>query len=197
MKNKLIIIGASGHGLVLADIALKLGYSVSFWDDDVTKMNLNYSVEKRALNVPENVSIIIGIGSNYIRKKISLQYSLEKYISMIHPKSIISENNYIGIGSVVMAGACISHGSTIGEHCIINTAAVIDHDCLIENFVHVSPNATLCGNVSIGSGSWVGAGSVIIQGVCIGKNVIIGAGAVILSNVPDNTTVVGNPGKII
>ena len=80
---------------------------------------------------------------------------------------------------------------------IINTKASIDHDCIIEDFVHISPGAILCGNVQVGELSWIGAGSVIIQGIKIGKNVIIGAGTVVIHDVPDNVTIVGNPGKII
>ncbi len=197
MKNKLIVIGASGHGGVVADLADMLGYSVCFWDDDISKKVFNYLVFQRAKIVPEDSSIIIGIGSNIIRKNISLEYKNERYVSLIHPNSNTSKNIKIGIGSVVVAGACINNGTFIGDHCIINTGVVVDHDCIIKDFVHISPNATICGNVTVGKGSWVGAGSIIIQGIKVGKNVTIGAGSVIIKDIPDNATVVGNPGKII
>ena len=51
--------------------------------------------------------------------------------------------------------------------------------------------------VKIGKRSFIGANSVVKQGISIGKDVTIGAGSVIINNVPDNATVVGNPGKII
>jgi acetyltransferase EpsM len=185
MKNKLVIIGASGHGGVVADLAVMLGYSVCFWDDDISKKMTNYLVSKIGEKVPEYSSIIIGIGSNIIRQNISLQYDKSSFITLIHPNSNISKNFKIGLGSVVVAGVCI------------NTGVVVDHDCMINDFVHISPNATLCGNVTIGKGSWVGAGAIIIQGIKVGKNAIIGAGSVIIKDIPDNATVVGNPGKII
>jgi acetyltransferase EpsM len=195
--NSLIIIGASGHGAVIADFAIQLGYNIIFWDDDLSRTMKHFIVEKRLLHVPENAHLFIGIGVNNIREKISLQYRTGKFVTLIHPNSIISGNVVIGIGSVVMAGACINNSSIIGDHCIVNTGAVVDHDCIIESYVHVSPNATLCGNVTIGKGSWVGAGSVIIQGVTVGKNVTIGAGTVVIRDIPDDSTVVGNPGRII
>jgi acetyltransferase-like isoleucine patch superfamily enzyme len=37
----------------------------------------------------------------------------------------------------------------------------------------------------------------IKQGITIGDDVIIGAGAVIINDIPSNSTVVGNPGRII
>lgn len=197
MKKQVVIIGASGHGGVISDIADRLGYSILFWDDDTTKKVQNYKVEKREKFVPENSSIIIGIGSNLIRKKISIEFYTYNYITLVHPNSIIAKNCKIGLGTVLMSGVSINNGSFIGDHCIINTGAVIDHDCILYDFVHVSPNATLCGNVSIGKGTWIGAGAVIIQGIKIGENVIIGAGSIVINDIPDNATVVGNPGKII
>jgi sugar O-acyltransferase (sialic acid O-acetyltransferase NeuD family) len=197
MKNKLIIIGASGHGGVVADLAELLGYSVCFWDDDVNKNLANYLVSERGRYVPENSSLILGIGSNFIRENISLQYPKDSFITLIHPNANISRNTKVGKGSIVVAGVCINNGTFIGDHCIINTGAVVDHDCLISDFVHISPNATLCGNVSIGKGSWVGAGAILIHGIKVGENTVIGAGAVIIKDVPDYAIVVGNPGKII
>jgi sugar O-acyltransferase (sialic acid O-acetyltransferase NeuD family) len=195
--NNLIVIGASGHGNVIADIAKLLGYTTLFWDDDSSKKIGNLKVEKRCLVVPLNSKIIIGIGSNKTRKNISSQYPNDSFISIIHPKSIISGNSKIGIGTVIMAGAIINNGVVLGKHCIVNTGAVIDHDVTLGDFVHISPNATLCGNVFVGNDTWIGAGSTIIHGINIGKNVIIGAGAVILNDVPDNSIFVGNPGRHI
>jgi sugar O-acyltransferase (sialic acid O-acetyltransferase NeuD family) len=195
--NSLIIIGASGHGSVIADLAKDLGYSIFFWDDDLQKQVSGFNVFKRELNISINSRLIIGIGSNKTREAISLQYPQESFISLVHPKTIVSNNTKIGTGTVVLSGAIINCGTTIEAHCILNTSAVIDHDCVLGKFVHVSPNVTLCGNVIIGSGTWIGAGATVIQGIRIGQNVIIGAGSVIIKDVPDNATVVGNPGKII
>ena len=96
-----------------------------------------------------------------------------------------------------MPGVTINSSTIIGAHCIINTNSSVDHDCVLEHYVHISPNATLCGSVFVGEGTHIGAGSVLIPGVKIGKWCTIGAGSVIIKDVPDYSTVVGNPGKII
>ena len=197
MINNIIIIGASGHGKVVAEIALLSGYSVSFWDDDIFKKLEEYEVSQRKLEVPQDSYLIIGIGNNKIREFLSVQYSKNYYCLLKHPKAVISERTQIGIGTIAMSSVCVNVGAIIGDHCILNTNCVIDHDCLIDDFAHISPNATLCGNVKIGKGTWVGAGATIIQGVKVGVNVTVGAGAVIINDVPDNVTVVGNPAKII
>lgn len=49
----------------------------------------------------------------------------------------------------------------------------------------------------IGNNVQLHAGCIVIGGITIGDNVIIGAGAVVVKNVPENSIVVGNPGRII
>ena len=87
--------------------------------------------------------------------------------------------------------------TTIEEGVIVNTNAIIEHECYLGSFCHVAPGVVLAGNVKIGKRSFIGANSVIKQGITIGNDVTIGAGSVILNDVPNNVTVVGNPGKII
>jgi carbonic anhydrase/acetyltransferase-like protein (isoleucine patch superfamily) len=78
--------------------------------------------------------------------------------------------------------------------------------------IHTDPGfgATLGNNVSIGhmvmlhgctigDGTLIGIGSVILNGAVIGKNCLIGANSMITEgkNIPDNSVVMGSPGKII
>jgi acetyltransferase EpsM len=141
-------------------------------------------------------NLIIAIGDNLIRKKLSKNNNAN-FIKLIHPKTTISPFATIEKGTVVMAGSIINSDSKIGAHCIINTRALIEHDCTIGNFAHISPKAALAGNVTVGEGTQIGLGAIVIQGIKIGKWVTIGAGAVIIKDVPDYAVVVGNPGRVI
>jgi acetyltransferase-like isoleucine patch superfamily enzyme len=49
----------------------------------------------------------------------------------------------------------------------------------------------------VGRKTFVGAGAIIRQGITIGENVMVGAGAVVIRDIPDNTTVVGNPQRVL
>ena len=200
MKNKIYFLyGASGHCKVILDIIKLYGGQVKFIiDDDASKKDLlGIHIEsKKAINKIRN-NLIISVGKNKTRKRIVQSINSDVYTTLVHPKSIIDDTVKINTGSVVMAGSIINSSTIIGKHSIINTSASIDHDCIIGDFVHISPNATLCGNVSVGELSQIGAGSVVIQGVKIGKNVTVGAGSVIIKDLPDNSVVVGNPGKVI
>lgn len=199
MENKVILYGASGHCKVIIDILECSNVGIKNIVDDNPKSTtiLGKSVvHSSEISLQPTDSVILSIGNNKVRKKLSNQFNVN-FVTAIHPTAIVSQHNSIGAGTVVMAGAIINPDATIGNHCIINSGAVVEHDCIIENYVHISPNASLAGGVEVGEGSQVGIGATIIQGIKIGKWVVIGAGAVIINDVPDHSVVVGNPGKVI
>jgi sugar O-acyltransferase (sialic acid O-acetyltransferase NeuD family) len=197
MKSKsLNILGTGGHAKVVIESAILSGFEInSLYDDDIRKVNSYF------VNVPIKGPIddkiignsVVAIGQNNIREQIIQRFPKGKWISVIHPSAIISEDVIIGEGTVVMAGVIIQPGSRIGNHCIINTGSCIDHDCIIEDYVHVAPNSSIAGGVYIGKGAFIGIGSCIIPQIVIGKWSIIGAGSVVISNQPDYCTSVGMP----
>lgn len=193
----MIIYGASGHGKVICDILKKLKLDNIIFIDDADKGNsfYNFPLFKTDNYQIQNEKLIIAIGNNSIRKKISLKY--QYFGKAIHPSAEISESCQIGEGTVVMANVTCNADSKIGRHVILNTSCSVDHDCNIGDFVHISPNVSLAGNVKIGEGTHIGIGASVIQGINIGKSVTVGAGAVIIKDIPDGATVVGVPGKII
>ncbi len=189
------LFGASGHGKVIISIIETLNIKLSnIYDDRAPFIILGYQVKKYDGNETEN--FIISVGNNKTRKSISKKLNVN-YTKIIHPSAIIDKNVFIDIGTVIMPGCIINVDTKIGKHCIINTSSNIDHECIINDYVHVSPSATLCGNVIVGEGTHIGAGATIIPNVKIGKWCTIGAGSVIIKDIPDNTTVVGNPARII
>lgn len=201
MKDKLLIIGASGHGKVVAEIALKMNKwkEIAFLDDNI---NIKETLGLRVIGKTDDVLLYIdecdffvGIGNNDIRSEI--QYSLEKLNAsipiLIHPNSIISEKVVLGAGSVVMAGAIINCCTKIGKGCIINTGSTLDHDNIIDDFVHISPGAHLAGSVKIGKGTWLGIGSVVSNDVSIVKGCKVGAGSVVIKDIKESGTYVGVP----
>ncbi|MGA6119772.1 acetyltransferase [Sphingobacterium anhuiense] len=195
--KKMYLLGASGHGKVIAEIAESNGVSIEgFIDADTNKLSLlGYPVFHQIPS--EIVEVVIAIGNNKIRQKLVNNNTNFKYYSLIHPNANVSKRVLLEEGTVVMAGATVNVDANIGKHCIINTNASVDHDCVIGDFVHISPNAALAGNVSIGEGTHIGIGAIIIQGITIGSWCTIGAGAVIIRDIQDGFTVVGNPGRII
>lgn len=204
MNNRLAIFGASGHGKVIAEAALLLGWKkIDFFDDN--SVNLDHKIMvigdfDDLLEQHGNYDgIIVGIGDCRTRVKSfdKLKERGAKIVTIIHPFSSISLSSTIGEGVIICPGAIVGVDVHIGDSVIINTGATVDHDCTLNSGVHISPGANLCGGVFVGSRSWIGAGSVIKQGVIIGDDVTIGAGTVVLSDVISGTILVGNPSRVV
>ena len=125
MKEKLLIIGASGHGKVVADIALKMNKwkSIAFLDDDESvKSSLGVEVVGKSLDAFKHLQdcdIFVGIGNNEIRGNIQekLQAKGASIPILIHPTAIIGDKVELASGTVVMAGVVINCCSEIGKGC--------------------------------------------------------------------------------
>ena len=202
--KRLAIIGAGGHGKVVAEIAELLGWNkIVFFDDDFSNLKPNFPwfVAGETASLKANFSdfdaIVVAIGDNKVRAKIfeSLSKVGADLPSLIHPAAVVSERASVNRGSVVMANAVINSSVRIGEGVIINTASLIEHDCEINDFVHISPMVALAGGVSVGEYSWVGIGASIIHDVRIKKESIVAAGATVIHDVEPYTRVAGTPAK--
>jgi len=205
MKNKrLAILGASGHGKVVADAALKCGWDEIIFFDDAWPELSAVGVWQVVGNTQQLVEpavcfegAIVAIGDNLIR--IEKHHELEQYgnhfVTIIPPSAVVSSYSEIGKGSVVFAGAVINAFATIGCGCIINTGSTIDHDCLLADGVHVSPGAHLGGNVQGGKAAWIGIGASVKHSITIGGNVVVGAGAAVVNDIESGLTVAGVPAR--
>lgn len=196
--KRLIIIGASGHGKVVADCAVKNGYEqIVFLDDDesVTKCG-KYAVAGRSTEADKlSGDVVVAIGNARFRKKIQAGIDEKRLVTLIHPEAVVGDDVEIGAGSVVMAGTVINSGSRVGKGVIVNTCSSIDHDCKIGDFVHVAVGAHLAGSVEVGEASWIGAGAIVSNNLYICGNCTIGAGAVVVKDIEAPGTYVGVPAK--
>ena len=202
--KRLALLGASGHGKVVADIALASGWDeVFFFDDAWPERSQNGPwpvVGNGAMlmaRLHEFQGIIVSIGDCAVRwsKHIDIRAAGGLLVTVVHPRATISRYAALGAGSVVMAGAVVNIDSHVGQAAIINTGATIDHDCWLADGVHICPGAHLSGNVRAGQGAMVGVGVAVKQGVTIGSQAVIGAGAVLVRDVQDCVVVAGNPAR--
>lgn len=204
--NRLAILGASGHGKVVADCAEACGWQqVIFFDDAWPEVSHNGhwpvagKTEDLLAELASFGGVLVAIGNNRVRrdKLLMLEGEGASLITVVHPAAVVSQYAHVGSGSVIFAGAVINADARLGGGSIINTGASVDHDCVLGEGVHVSPGARLAGGVTVGDLSWIGIGAVVKQLVRIGDNVIVGAGAAVVKDVGDGLTVIGVPARAV
>lgn len=101
----------------------------------------------------------------------------------IHPGATIGEGFFIDHGS----------GVVIGETAEIGNNVTIYHQVTLGGTGHEKGKR----HPTIGDNVVIGNGSRVLGPFTVGENSRIGAGSVVLSEVPPNSTVVGNPGRIV
>jgi sugar O-acyltransferase (sialic acid O-acetyltransferase NeuD family) len=202
--SRLYVIGAGGHGAVIAEAAVEMArwQDILFLDDNET---LDTVVDIPVAGRPrqmftladEDSEFIVAMGNNRQRLQLCNEIIENGYrlATVIHPAACISRSATVSSGTVACAGAIVNARAKIGRACILNTGATVDHDCELGDSVHVSPGANIAGNVRIGQCSWIGIGSSIREGMTIGCDSIVGAGSAVVGDVGDAVTVGGVPAR--
>ena len=212
--KKILIFGSGDHSRVILSeiIQIKEYRVIGFVDKNTKKGTIiaNYKNKKykvvsniKGINklLDKNTFGIIGIGSNFIRKKFAEEinkiYKNFNWATIISKNSVISENVRVGKGSLIVSGSVINTGTKIGEHCLINTSSSVDHDNTFKNYSSTGPGVTTGGNVELGQCSHLGIGSTVKHQTSIGDNTIIGAQSLVLKNCNKNSVYYGIPAKKI
>lgn len=202
--RRLAILGASGHGKVVADAAILGGWnSPTFFDDGWPSVSQvgTWRVVGTSAHLWQRLSdfdgFVVAIGANSVRllKQRALADGGLAPVTLVHPGAVVSASAELGAGSVVLAGAVVNADARLGIACIVNTCASIDHDCQLGAGVHVSPGAHLGGTVTVGEATWIGIGASVRNGVRIGARAMVGGGAMVVRDVADGITVAGVPAR--
>lgn len=204
--KKLAILGASGHGKVVADTAECCGWSdIVFFDDAWPSRTTNgpWKVIGTGSELFERIGefegVVVAIGNNNIRqqKLTALTQRGAVLVTLIHPAAHVSRHASVAVGTVIFAGAVVNAGASVGLGGILNTGCSVDHDCVLAEAVHISPGARLAGGVEVGDRTWVGIGACVKQMVTLGADALIGAGAAVVADVVGGCVVVGVPARVL
>lgn len=171
--NKLLILGAGGHGKVVTEATELEGRwkEIVFLDDreelnEVMGFQVIGKLKDYSKLIHDYKYAFVAIGNN--EKRIELINELEKIgfniPTIIHPKAYVSKYSTIDKGTVILPGAVVNTSTNIGKGCIININTVVDHDCEIGDGVHISSGAVVRSMVKIGRLSYIGAGACVKSG---------------------------------
>ena len=201
--STLLLVGAGGHGRVVAEAALRTqrwarllacdadpARSIGYLLPDVPLLPQG---EARAIVAGVHLSI----GDNCARERESGAWGEAPLVSVLHPGALVSNFAQIDPGCFVAAGAVLGPMAHLGPGGIVNHGAVLDHDVQVGRFCHIAPNATLGGAVRLGDRVLIGAGAVVLPGLAIADDVVVGAGAVVCRDLTEPGTYVGVPARRI
>ena len=160
MMRRLLVIGAGGHGQVLAETGRACGYdSVDFLDDrNPAAIGTTDMAEALAGSYD---GVIVSIGNNDLRRAF-IQRLLKAgapIATLVHPRAFVAPSASLGEGSVVLPGAVVNTNARVGRGCILSIGALVDHDATIDDFSHVNAGAVVPAGKR--AGGKVGPGRVV------------------------------------
>jgi len=206
--RRVLIVGAGGHGLVVADILLAMRAAgtnldiLGYVDDDITLhgrqfLGLRVRGPIAAWRQLQPDAVIVALGDN--RRRAYWQRHLAaqgvRLLVARHPSAVVARSVTIGPGTVLAAGVVVNPGTTVGAGVILNTGCTVDHHNHIEDYVHIAPGAHLAGGVTVQEGALVGVGAAVHPGVTVGAWAVVGVGAAVVRSVPAGATVAGVPAR--
>jgi sugar O-acyltransferase (sialic acid O-acetyltransferase NeuD family) len=210
MENPVLILGASGIGVVALEIFQSNKVVVyGFLDDNAslhgTEINsvsvLGNTEDENFLKLlGKKCEVFVASDDNKYRKNI-VEYLVEERkvmpVNAIHKKAYISPTASFGHGNLVNAGVTVNTVAKISNHCILHTGCVLDYGVQVGDFVQVGAGSVINNGVTIADNVFIGSGVTVVAGISIGKGARIGAGSVVIENVKPNATVFGNPAQVV
>jgi len=214
IKRRLVVVGASGAGRRVLDIALDMldhrpdapFGRVAVVDDTPTADNIE---KLRAYDVPyigtcadwfgqsEADYFSVGVGDTRARAALADAAVARGHepITLAAPTARISRTSRVGPGSVISPGVDISANARVGRFTHVMANSAVSHDAVVGDFVNVNPGAVIAGNCTLRDHVSLGAGAVVIQGLTLGHGATVGAAACVVRNVAPASTVKGVPAR--
>lgn len=212
MKKKVVIIGGRGNGTVIASTiedCKKAGQDIEcigFLNDNEKEIN-GYPVLGGILDgswrkLSSDCSFIFAMSnvkqaSERFQMLKNLDIPIERFATIIHPTSVVSDKAKLGFGVVLMPHTLVSPDVILGNHTQLYAQSFIGHDTILDQMIFVANNVSIGGRIHIKDGAHIGSNSSLLERITIGRFSLIGLGSVVLKDVKDKEKIVGNPGKSI
>jgi sugar O-acyltransferase (sialic acid O-acetyltransferase NeuD family) len=208
--NRIVIVGAGGHGRSVLDAVMTTGHLIPAAFTDLDTRLHGTSVDGVAV-IGDDAALdeiresgchhaAVGVGGTHDNRPRRacferLQLAGWTLPVVVHARAVVSDRAQLGPGSVVMAAAVVNAGVRVGLNVIINTGAIVEHDCRVGDHAHVASGAVLAGGVNVGEGAHVGCGASVRESVALGHWSVVGAGAAVIEDVDPGDVVVGVPAR--
>lgn len=202
--SNIIIVGAGGHALSVADAALSAGWTVvGFYSPDGRGPASILGPVLTSLDSLDlsDTAFALGIGTNHSRQTvaqdISKRFARTEIVSVIHATAWVSPHATVLPGAVILAYTSVGPGSTVGRGALLNNGASLDHESSLGDYASLGPGARTGGNVSIGERTMIGIQAGILHGMTVGNDCVVGAHSLVNSNLDSNIVAWGTPATIV
>lgn len=219
MSDRLVIVGAGGHGREALTVARAANRADDRWHDivfvddmfvddgsgcgslDASGAVLLERLDAACVGPVDHLvesadEYVIAIGDPVARRRVADRIGgTARATTLVDPTARLGDDVVVSPGVMIFPGAICTTNVRIGAHSHLNCGVVVSHDCRIAEMVSLSPGVLLNGEVTVEDGAFLGSGAVVLQGRTIGHGAVVGAGAVVTDDVAPATTVVGVPAR--
>ena len=212
--EKIVVFGAGGLGLEISTFLYDINVKKDCFDilgfvDDTPELQ-NKTVasfpvlgdSSWLLNYNDEISVVIAIGSSLGRKKVYERFSQKQNISF--PNIFVDDDKFYHPevfakvkGCIVGYHNLISRYANFGDFVFIDSFCCIGHGAKLGDFTSLYVGVHVAGDVLVGNCAQIYSGARILQNKSIGESSHVGMGSIVIKNVEANTTVFGNPAKVI
>ena len=146
-----------------------------------------------------NDRFILAIGDIDARRRVteSLVSRGGRFIDFVHPLSHIASTAKMGQGAVIYPYALLSNNATLGDFVHLSLYASVGHDAHAGDNCYLAPYATLNGESKIGNDVLLGSHATVASRISIGNNTRIAANSAAMRDAPENSVIVGVPGRCV
>ena len=202
--SNLIILGAGGHALSVADAAVSTGWTVvGFYSPVGTGPASALGPVLPSLDSLDlsDTAFALGIGANHSRETvaqdISKRFAQTEIVSVLHATAWVSPHASVQSGAVILAHASVGPGSNVGGGALLNTGASLDRESSLGDYASLGPGARTGGNVSIGERTMIGIQAGILHGVTVGSDCVVGGHSFVNSDLGSSVVAWGTPATTV
>ncbi len=207
---RVLILGAGGHGQVVANILLAMQQAgrpltpIGYLDDNqaiwgAERLGLPVLGPLAALDEVAHDGVLIGIGDNQRRKALyaAMVVRGEELPAAIHPSCVVNFGAGVGPGSVLAPFSLVGTAVQLGANTALNGMVLLGHHTVVGDHALFGPMANIGGEVEIGEGALVGQGAIVMSRRSVSAWATVGAASLVTRSVEAGATVLGQPARVV